>query len=139
MLKATSYHGLQCPAFGFLSCLLSRALLLDPYLHDFQTPCLFPVVFVWALWLLPQMLLMAFNLHFPLITVLSQTKVKSPIIYNVAISFFLEGVSGRPVEGAKWGGGLHDGERVLGASRPRFDSWLHQLPVYDLGKLISTL
>lgn len=35
--------------------------------------------------------------------------------------------------------GLHDGERVLETSRSRFESWLHQLPVYDLGKLISTL
>lgn len=102
MPKATSYHRLQRPEFGFLSCLLSPAVRLDPYLHDLQTTCLFPVVFVWALCLLLQMLLMAFNLHFPVITILSLSldKVKSLIIYNITISFFLEGVSGRPVEGA---------------------------------------
>ena len=76
----------------FLSCLLSPVLLLDPYLHDIQTPCLSPVVSVWALWLISQMLLTAFNLHFPLITILSllSDKVKSLMIYNVTILSFLE-------------------------------------------------
>lgn len=103
VLKATSYYRLQCPAFGFLSCLPSLTLLLDPDLHDLQASCLPPVVSVWALWLISQMLLIAFN--FALVTILSlpSDKGKSLIRYNVAISSFFEGGGqGGPGWTANW-------------------------------------
>lgn len=140
VLKATSHGRFPCPAFGFLSCLISPALLLAPNLHDLQTHHLSPSGF--CLGALPRHSNASYSFQTPLPShhlSLPLDRVKSLIIYNVTNSLsFLKGTGRiRPGQGAEWGGGLH-GES-FGSSSPGFESWLHYHDLTTVENYVSSL